>query len=78
MSEFGFFKMAAAAGLEFQRAQSLLTTDREASIGILHSIGEASPPSAGRERAAAGGWGRDVRGPGRVGLEPLLTHCGRL
>uniref|UniRef100_A0A8D0GYI6 Proteasome 26S subunit, non-ATPase 11 n=1 Tax=Sphenodon punctatus TaxID=8508 RepID=A0A8D0GYI6_SPHPU len=30
--------MAAAAGLEFQRAQSLLTTDREASIGILHSI----------------------------------------
>ncbi|KAH0626938.1 hypothetical protein JD844_002245 [Phrynosoma platyrhinos] len=30
--------MAAAAGLEFQRAQSLLSTDREASIGILHSI----------------------------------------
>ncbi|NXX86272.1 PSD11 ATPase, partial [Urocolius indicus] len=31
-------KMAAAAVLEFQRAQSLLATDREASIGILHSI----------------------------------------
>ncbi|NXX21897.1 PSD11 ATPase, partial [Podargus strigoides] len=31
-------KMAAAAVLEFQRAQSLLSTDREASIGILHSI----------------------------------------
>uniref|UniRef100_A0A8C8SRP2 Proteasome 26S subunit, non-ATPase 11 n=1 Tax=Pelusios castaneus TaxID=367368 RepID=A0A8C8SRP2_9SAUR len=30
--------MAAAAVLEFQRAQSLLSTDREASIGILHSI----------------------------------------
>ncbi|KAL7989954.1 hypothetical protein Chor_012620 [Crotalus horridus] len=30
--------MAAAAGLEFQRAQSLQSTDREASIGILHSI----------------------------------------
>ncbi|NWU87184.1 PSD11 ATPase, partial [Onychorhynchus coronatus] len=31
-------KMAAAAVLELQRAQSLLSTDREASIGILHSI----------------------------------------
>ncbi|KAM4884439.1 26S proteasome non-ATPase regulatory subunit 11 isoform X3 [Cinclus cinclus] len=30
--------MAAAAVLELQRAQSLLSTDREASIGILHSI----------------------------------------
>ncbi|NXJ72466.1 PSD11 ATPase, partial [Rostratula benghalensis] len=34
----GSGKMAAAAVLEFQRAQSLLSTDREASIGILHSI----------------------------------------
>lgn len=43
-------KMAAAAVLEFQRAQSLLSTDREASIGILHSIGEprGSPRSLGR------------------------------
>uniref|UniRef100_A0A8C4SKB2 Proteasome 26S subunit, non-ATPase 11 n=1 Tax=Erpetoichthys calabaricus TaxID=27687 RepID=A0A8C4SKB2_ERPCA len=30
--------MAAAAVVEFQRAQSLLTTDRDASIDILHSI----------------------------------------
>lgn len=46
--------MAAAAVLEFQRAQSLLSTDREASIGILHSIGEArgSLPSRGRLPAA--------------------------
>lgn len=36
-------KMAAAAVLELQRAQSLLSTDREASIGILHSIGERRP-----------------------------------
>lgn len=33
-------KMAAAAVVEFQRAQSLLSTDREASIDILHSIGK--------------------------------------
>lgn len=32
-------KMAAAAVAEFQRAQSLLGTDRNASIDILHSIG---------------------------------------
>ncbi|KAM5215773.1 26S proteasome non-ATPase regulatory subunit 11 isoform X1 [Desmodus rotundus] len=32
--------MAAAAVVEFQRAQSLLSTDREASIDILHSIGK--------------------------------------
>lgn len=44
-------KMAAAAVVEFQRAQSLLSTDREASIDILHSIGKgpgavpAAPPS---------------------------------
>uniref|UniRef100_W5N5P4 Proteasome 26S subunit, non-ATPase 11b n=1 Tax=Lepisosteus oculatus TaxID=7918 RepID=W5N5P4_LEPOC len=31
-------KMAAAAVVEFQRAQSLLSTDRNASIDILHSI----------------------------------------
>lgn len=43
--------MAAAAVVEFQRAQSLLSTDREASIDILHSIGKgpravpAAPPS---------------------------------
>ncbi|KAF3825026.1 hypothetical protein GH733_005660 [Mirounga leonina] len=30
--------MAAVAVVEFQRAQSLLSTDREASIDILHSI----------------------------------------
>ncbi|KAG5832409.1 hypothetical protein ANANG_G00290860 [Anguilla anguilla] len=30
--------MAAAAVVEFQRAQSLLSTDRNASIDILHSI----------------------------------------
>ena len=35
-------KMAAAAVVEFQRAQSLLSTDREASIDILHSIGKGS------------------------------------
>lgn len=40
--------MAAAAGLEFQRAQSLQSTDREASIGILHSIGELSLPKSGK------------------------------
>lgn len=32
--------MAAAAVAEFQRAQSLLGTDRNASIDILHSIGK--------------------------------------
>lgn len=32
--------MAAAAVVEFQRAQSLISTDRDASIDILHSIGE--------------------------------------
>lgn len=43
--------MAAAAVVEFQRAQSLLSTDREASIDILHSIGKgpgavpAAPPA---------------------------------
>lgn len=31
--------MAAAAVVEFQRAQSLISTDRNASIDILHSIG---------------------------------------
>lgn len=33
--------MAAAAVVEFQRAQSLISTDRDASIDILHSIGKA-------------------------------------
>lgn len=33
-------KMAAAAVVEFQRAQSLISTDRNASIDILHSIGK--------------------------------------
>lgn len=61
--------MAAAAVLEFQRAQSLLSTDREASIGILHSIGEPAPPAPARPPA-----------PGRPPLLParqrrrLLTH----
>lgn len=32
--------MAAAAVVEFQRAQSLISTDRNASIDILHSIGK--------------------------------------
>lgn len=31
--------MAAAAVVEFQRAQSLISTDRNASIDIFHSIG---------------------------------------
>uniref|UniRef100_A0A672KR24 26S proteasome non-ATPase regulatory subunit 11B n=1 Tax=Sinocyclocheilus grahami TaxID=75366 RepID=A0A672KR24_SINGR len=34
----GVFGMAAAAVVEFQRAQSLISTDRNASIDILHSI----------------------------------------
>lgn len=34
--------MAAAAVVEFQRAQSLISTDRDASIDILHSIGRFS------------------------------------
>lgn len=34
--------MAAAAVVEFQRAQSLISTDRNASIDILHSIGRCS------------------------------------
>lgn len=57
-------KMAAAAVVEFQRAQSLLSTDREASIDILHSIGKgpravpAAPPARHglcRSEAAARG-----------------------
>jgi len=32
--------MAAAAVVEFQRAQSLISTDRNASIDIFHSIGK--------------------------------------
>lgn len=32
--------MATAAVVEFQRAQSLISTDRDASIDILHSIGK--------------------------------------
>lgn len=39
-SEAGRGMMAAAAVAEFQRAQSLLGTDRNASIDILHSIGK--------------------------------------
>lgn len=39
-AEEGRGKMAAAAVAEFQRAQSLLGTDRNASIDILHSIGK--------------------------------------
>lgn len=61
--------MAAAAVLEFQRAQSLLSTDREASIGILHSIGEA-PPTAPAPPAASG---RPPPPPARH-RRRLLTH----
>lgn len=43
-------KMAAAAVAEFQRAQSLLGTDRNASIDILHSIGKYNPHSMALER----------------------------
>lgn len=41
--------MAAAAVAEFQRAQSLLGTDRNASIDILHSIGRAERRSVALE-----------------------------
>lgn len=34
--------MAAAAVVEFQRAQSLISTDRDASIDILHAIGKCT------------------------------------
>lgn len=61
-------KMAAAAVVEFQRAQSLLSTDREASIDILHSIGKvrraptpAPPAQPGPCRAAAAARGRARR-----------------
>lgn len=61
-------KMAAAAVVEFQRAQSLLSTDREASIDILHSIGKgrcavpAAPPAQpGLCRSAAAERGRTSR-----------------
>lgn len=43
-------KMAAAAVAEFQRAQSLLGTDRNASIDILHSIGKYDQQSMALER----------------------------
>lgn len=42
--------MAAAAVAEFQRAQSLLGTDRNASIDILHSIGKYIPQNVALER----------------------------
>lgn len=42
--------MAAAAVAEFQRAQSLLGTDRNASIDILHSIGKYNRHSMAVER----------------------------
>lgn len=61
-------KMAAAAVVEFQRAQSLLSTDREASIDILHSIGKGcravpAAPLAQRDlcRSAAAERGRASR-----------------
>lgn len=38
--DFWIGKMAAAAVVEFQRAQSLISTDRNASIDIFHSIGK--------------------------------------
>lgn len=40
--DFWIGKMAAAAVVEFQRAQSLISTDRNASIDIFHSIGKAA------------------------------------
>ena len=49
-AEAGRGKMAAAAVAEFQRAQSLLGTDRNASIDILHSIGKYNPHSMAAER----------------------------
>ncbi|KAK2111432.1 hypothetical protein P7K49_011178 [Saguinus oedipus] len=74
--------MAAAAVVEFQRAQSLLSTDREASIDILHSIGKgrraaspALPAQLGfcRSGGRAGGAGRsDLPGDPRV---PLLWEA---
>lgn len=39
-AEAGSKEMAAAAVAEFQRARSLVGTDRNASIDILHSIGK--------------------------------------
>lgn len=39
-AEAGSREMAAAAVAEFQRARSLIGTDRNASIDILHSIGK--------------------------------------
>lgn len=60
--------MAAAAVVEFQRAQSLLSTDREASIDILHSIGKgrrapspAPPAQLGLCRSTAAEWGQASR-----------------
>lgn len=50
VAEAGRGKMAAAAVAEFQRAQSLLGTDRNASIDILHSIGKYFPQSMAPER----------------------------
>lgn len=49
--------MAAAAVVEFQRAQSLVSTDRNASIDILHSIGKRE----GWGAAASGGRGAGDR-----------------
>lgn len=46
-------KMAAAAVAEFQRAQSLLGTDRNASIDILHSIGKYNPRQDAARKSAA-------------------------
>ena len=61
-------KMAAAAVVEFQRAQSLLSTDREASIDILHSIGKGRrapsltlPAQLGLCGSAAAERGRAIR-----------------
>lgn len=48
--------MAAAAVVEFQRAQSLLSTDREASIDILHSIGKGSRAPSWTPLAQLGLW----------------------
>lgn len=62
--------MAAAAVLELQRAQSLLSTDREASIGILHSIGERPAPRPPLPSPSA------LPAAPSPAPPPLLTHRG--
>lgn len=58
--------MAAAAVVEFQRAQSLLSTDREASIDILHSIGKVRRAPTPASLAQLGLCGSAAAERGRV------------